>query len=111
MVGLDNLKGFSQPKRFYDPLQPVTGGRCEAQVRLSAPPPARKRGRPPLRGAAAGRHFANQVHATAFTQQFALASDFKCSIEFIGLFDTVAAMGGLQDLGDVGDDINPGLNL
>ncbi|MBO4967361.1 MAG: DUF2235 domain-containing protein [Pseudomonas sp.] len=63
------------------------------------------------RGAAAARHFANKVHATAFTQQFALASDFKCSIEFIGLFDTVAAMGGLEDLGDVGDDINPGLNL
>ncbi|MCF6760441.1 phospholipase effector Tle1 domain-containing protein [Pseudomonas fragi] len=63
------------------------------------------------RGAAAARHFANQVHATAFAQQFALASDFKCSIEFIGLFDTVAAMGGLQDLGDVGDEINPGLNL
>lgn len=63
------------------------------------------------RGAAAARHFANQVRAIPFEKQFALAADFKCSVEFIGLFDTVAAMGGLEDWGDVGDEINPGLNL
>lgn len=63
------------------------------------------------RGAAAARHFANQVKSIPFKQQFALAPDFKCSIDFIGLFDTVAAMGGLEDFGDVGDDINPGLDL
>ena len=63
------------------------------------------------RGAAAARHFANQVRTLPFKKQFALAPDFTCSIEFIGLFDTVAAMGGLEDLGDVGDEINPGLNL
>ena len=63
------------------------------------------------RGAAAARHFVNQINASAFTAQFALAADFACSIHFIGLFDTVAAMGGLEDWGDVADDINPGLNL
>ena len=63
------------------------------------------------RGAAAARHFANQVRTLPFEKQMALAPDFKCSIEFIGLFDTVAAMGGLEDWGDVGDEINPGLNL
>ena len=63
------------------------------------------------RGAAAARHFANQVRTLAFAQQFALAPDFKCTIEFVGLFDTVAAMGGLEDFGDVADEINPGLNL
>ena len=63
------------------------------------------------RGAAAARHFANQVRTLPLRQQFALAPDFKCSIEFIGLFDTVAAMGGLEDLGNVADEINPGLNL
>ena len=63
------------------------------------------------RGAAAARHFVNLIRATPYQQQHALAPDFKCNIEFVGLFDTVAAMGGLQDLGDVGDDINPGLNL
>lgn len=63
------------------------------------------------RGAAAARHFANWVNATDFKTQLSLAPDFTCSIQFIGLFDTVAAMGGLADLGDISDDINPGLNL
>ena len=63
------------------------------------------------RGAAAARHFTNQINATDFAEQFALADDFTCEVCFIGLFDTVAAMGGLADLGDIGDDINPGLNL
>lgn len=63
------------------------------------------------RGAAAARHFANQVHSIAFKTQFQLAPEFECEIQFVGLFDTVAAMGGLEDLGDVGDEVNPGLNL
>lgn len=63
------------------------------------------------RGAAAARHFANRINNTAFKSQFALAPDFECVIVFIGLFDTVAAMGGLADLGNISDDINPGLNL
>lgn len=63
------------------------------------------------RGAAAARHFTNQINATDFAEHFALADDFTCEICFIGLFDTVAAMGGLADSGDIGDDINPGLNL
>lgn len=63
------------------------------------------------RGAAAARHFANRINNSSFKSQFALAHDVECTIGFIGLFDTVAAMGGLADLGDISDDINPGLNL
>ena len=63
------------------------------------------------RGAAAARHFANLVNATRLDTLLELAADFTCEIRFIGLFDTVAAMGGLKDLGDISDDINPGLNL
>jgi len=63
------------------------------------------------RGAAAARHFANLVNATRFEDRHKLAPGFECTIHFIGLFDTVAAMGGLTDLGDVSDAINPGLNL
>ena len=63
------------------------------------------------RGAAAARHFTNQINATDFAAHFALADDFSCEICFVGLFDTVAAMGGLADMGDIGDDFNPGLNL
>ena len=63
------------------------------------------------RGAAAARHFTHQINATNFAEHFALADDFSCEICFIGLFDTVAAVGGLADFGDVGDDINAGLNL
>lgn len=63
------------------------------------------------RGAAAARHFANLFNATRLNAQFALAPDFACVISFMGLFDTVAAMGGLADLGDISDDINPGLDL
>ena len=63
------------------------------------------------RGAAAARHFTNLINATDFAAHFALADDFSCEICFVGLFDTVAAMGGLADAGDIGDDINPGLNL
>ncbi|OZY59538.1 hypothetical protein CJF39_10520 [Pseudomonas lundensis] len=63
------------------------------------------------RGAAAARHFANEVNATRFDTLFELAPGFTCEINFIGLFDTVAAMGGLVDVGNISDDVNPGLNL
>ena len=63
------------------------------------------------RGAAAARHFANLVSSGSFKSQISLAADVECEIAFIGLFDTVAAMGGLADGGDISDDINPGLNL
>ena len=76
------------------------------------------------RGAAAARHFANEVLKAnsgvvseslnpkdpAFSPGFAL--DTNLSINFIGLFDTVAAIGD-PTLGhpSVGDDYNPGVNL
>ena len=63
------------------------------------------------RGAAAARHFANAVNATRFDTLFELAPGFTCEICFIGLFDTVAAVGGLADLGDISDELNTGLNL
>ncbi|PKM29140.1 MAG: type IV secretion protein Rhs [Gammaproteobacteria bacterium HGW-Gammaproteobacteria-11] len=76
------------------------------------------------RGAAAARHFANEVLksgggvlADHLGQGFtALAPDFdweaSVSINFVGLFDTVAAVGDLFR-GDirVGDSRNPGVNL
>ena len=63
------------------------------------------------RGAAAARHFVNQVASIPFKTHCELAPDFAWDIQFVGLFDTVAAMGGLEDLGNVGDEVNPGLNL
>jgi len=76
------------------------------------------------RGAAAARHFANEVgkaHGGVLASCFrgdisALASGFNwrrhTCINFIGLFDTVAAIGdpARGDL-SVGDDNNPGVNL
>ncbi|MEH6563801.1 MAG: PAAR domain-containing protein [Halopseudomonas sp.] len=76
------------------------------------------------RGAAAARHFANDVNAptsmvrSALLSQLGstLAPEFKwrshVSINFIGLFDTVAAIGdpGRGHL-SVGDAKNPGVNL
>lgn len=63
------------------------------------------------RGAAAARHFANLINTRSFKSQLALAAEVECVISFIGLFDTVAAMGGLSDRGDISDDYNPGLDL
>lgn len=63
------------------------------------------------RGAAAARHFANLIKSHSRPWPFATATDFECVIDSIGLFDTVAAMGGLADKGDISDDINPGLDL
>ncbi|SEG68446.1 PAAR domain-containing protein [Halopseudomonas aestusnigri] len=76
------------------------------------------------RGAASARHFANEVLKTdngilatnLDTQPPAFAPDFSIkdsiSINFIGLFDTVAAIGApTQGHLSVGDDYNPGVNL
>ncbi|MFP3515168.1 DUF2235 domain-containing protein [Pseudomonas sp. SIMBA_077] len=63
------------------------------------------------RGAAAARHFANLINTRSFKSQLAVAADIECVIGFIGLFDTVAAMGGLTDGGDISDSYNPGLDL
>ncbi|MCU1760446.1 DUF2235 domain-containing protein, partial [Pseudomonas sp. 14P_8.1_Bac3] len=77
------------------------------------------------RGAAAARHFANEVMkgndsilASALTDAPGLVKDFNwhantdVSINFIGIFDTAAAVAGITN-GDlsVHDAINPGVNL
>jgi type VI secretion system secreted protein VgrG len=78
------------------------------------------------RGAAAARHFANEVqkgeksplaallpaNATLFTEDFSWRTNTDVSINFIGIFDTAAAVGSLAD-GDfsVHDANNPGVNL
>ncbi|MAB41131.1 MAG: hypothetical protein CMK77_02480 [Pseudomonadales bacterium] len=76
------------------------------------------------RGAAAARHFANEVlknsrsilaksldnRSPAFTPNFSIKEN--TSINFIGLFDTVAAIGDPANAHlSVGDDYNPGVNL
>jgi uncharacterized Zn-binding protein involved in type VI secretion len=76
------------------------------------------------RGAAAARHFANEVLAGDQTQiskiisngHPGIANSFNwksdTTINFIGLFDTVAAIGApSQGHLSVGDDYNPGVNL
>ncbi|MCQ4287410.1 DUF2235 domain-containing protein [Pseudomonas stutzeri] len=75
------------------------------------------------RGAAAARHFANQIllreqgplGKLRRTGKLGLASGFDwrddVGINFIGLFDTVAAIGGWEDWGDPADDINGGIDL
>jgi type VI secretion system secreted protein VgrG len=78
------------------------------------------------RGAAAARHFANEVqkgeksplaallpgNATLFTEGFSWRTNTDVSINFIGIFDTAAAIGSMAD-GDfsVHDANNPGVNL
>ena len=76
------------------------------------------------RGAAAARHFANEVlkaengilannldtRTPTFATGFSITGSI--SINFIGLFDTVAAIGDpAQGHLSVGDDYNPGVNL
>ena len=75
------------------------------------------------RGAAAARHFANQIlqreqgplGKLQRSGRLRLPSDFNwqqdVSINFIGLFDTVAAIGGWDDWGNPKDAVNGGLNL
>ncbi|UVL01443.1 type VI secretion system tip protein TssI/VgrG [Pseudomonas sp. B21-048] len=78
------------------------------------------------RGAAAARHFANEVqkgeknplaallpaNATLFTEDFSWRTNTDVSINFIGIFDTVAAIASISD-GDVSahNANNPGVNL
>ncbi|WP_312975110.1 T6SS phospholipase effector Tle1-like catalytic domain-containing protein [Stutzerimonas nitrititolerans] len=75
------------------------------------------------RGAAAARHFANQVLQRASGPLGALhrqgtftpGPDFEWDrdliINFIGLFDTVAAIGGWEDWADPSDAMNGGIDL
>lgn len=75
------------------------------------------------RGAAAARHFANQVLQRASGPlgalhrqgKFTPGPDFEWDrdliINFIGLFDTVAAIGGWEDWADPSDAMNGGIDL
>lgn len=77
------------------------------------------------RGAAAARHFANQValgqqgplgrtikiFRGAFHETFSAKYQQDIHMGFIGLFDTVASVGGLANLGFVRSQTSPGLNL
>lgn len=77
------------------------------------------------RGAAAARHFANEVVAStqgslratvqdnlkSFSQDFDGRFQRSISMGFIGLFDTVASVGGLANLGNIRSSITPWLNL
>ncbi|WP_285424465.1 DUF2235 domain-containing protein [Pseudomonas sp. efr-133-TYG-103a] len=76
------------------------------------------------RGAASARHFANEVLKQAKgaldgvldARKLPLVPDFSWSgghvrLKVIGLFDTVAAVGGFSDLGNVRDSVNNRVNL
>lgn len=75
------------------------------------------------RGAAAARHFANQVLQRANgplgalhrQRKFTPGPDFDWDrdvvINFIGLFDTVAAIGGWEDWANPSDAVNSGIDL
>ncbi|MFJ7282617.1 type VI secretion system tip protein TssI/VgrG [Pseudomonas sp. NPDC099000] len=78
------------------------------------------------RGAAAARHFANEVqkgeksplavllpaNATLFTKEFSWRTNTDDSINFIGIFDTAAAVASISEADlSVHDAINPGVNL
>ncbi|MHB1370727.1 MAG: PAAR domain-containing protein, partial [Pseudomonadaceae bacterium] len=72
------------------------------------------------RGAAAARHFANQIllreqGPLKKLSQLGLTPDFDWKndviINFIGLFDAVAAIGGWDDWGDPTDNVNGDLDL
>jgi len=75
------------------------------------------------RGAAAARHFANQIllrergplGTLRRAGKLGLVSGFDWRndvvINFIGLFDTVAAIGGWDDWGDPSDNVNGGIDL
>lgn len=76
------------------------------------------------RGAAAARHLANEVlkqnkgllNGIIKQRKLPLSPQFKwangcISLKVIGLFDTVAAVGGVSDMGNVSDSINKRVNL
>ncbi|XDF79328.1 DUF2235 domain-containing protein [Aliivibrio fischeri] len=66
------------------------------------------------RGAATARHFANEIHKKMdglVYEKLQLNSSSKVNINFIGLYDTVAAIGCIKDLLDTTDENNHGINL
>ena len=77
------------------------------------------------RGAAAARHFANEVvrgdqgplraalhdNPKAFCSSFVARYLHGIDVRFIGLFDTVASVGGLANLGNIRSPTTPWLNL
>jgi hypothetical protein len=66
------------------------------------------------RGAATARHFANEMYKKTsglIYEKLKLDVFTKVSINFIGLFDTVAAIGCMRDLLDTTDENNHGVNL
>ncbi|WP_411836298.1 phospholipase effector Tle1 domain-containing protein [Pseudomonas chlororaphis subsp. aurantiaca] len=76
------------------------------------------------RGAAAARHFANEVvrwlgplelilhdHSKAFSPRFNRQYGNDLDMGFIGLFDTVPSVAGLSNLGNVRSAIAPGIKL
>jgi len=76
------------------------------------------------RGAAAARHFANEVvrgkqgplrkaldNSRAFSSTFRSRYQQDISMGFIGLFDTVASVGGLANFGHIRSSITPWLDL
>ncbi|WP_255310674.1 DUF2235 domain-containing protein [Aliivibrio sp. 1S128] len=66
------------------------------------------------RGAATARHFANEIYKKQdglVYQKLQLNSFSKTSINFIGLYDTVSAIGCIKDLLDTTDEHNHGINL
>lgn len=76
------------------------------------------------RGAASARHFANEVLkgprgalvSILNPRKLPLAAEFSWDsgcirLKVIGLFDTVAAVGGISDLGNVRDGVNTRVNL
>jgi len=76
------------------------------------------------RGAAAARHFANEVvrwlgplelilhdHSKAFSLRFNRQYGHDVDMGFIGLFDTVPSVAGLSNLGNVRSAMTPGIKL
>ncbi|MUK92683.1 DUF2235 domain-containing protein [Aliivibrio fischeri] len=66
------------------------------------------------RGAATARHFANEIYKKQdglVYDKLQLNNYSKVNINFIGLYDTVAAIGCIKDLLDTTDENNHGINL
>ncbi|OEF19674.1 T6SS phospholipase effector Tle1-like catalytic domain-containing protein [Aliivibrio logei] len=66
------------------------------------------------RGAATARHFANEINKKEMGllyEKLKLDIFTRVNINFIGLFDTVAAIGCMRDLLDTTDENNHGVNL
>lgn len=77
------------------------------------------------RGAVAARHFANEIikgvqgplrttlqdNAKGFAPDFVERYQHGINVGFIGLFDTVASVGGLANLGNIRSAVTPWINL